>query len=109
MSEKSGNRKIDSRSQVLAGLSAAPKGTVLTVTPSPVNQGAEVDLFPDVADIPETEVVDDSINQPVFPTEDWDNANAPHSNHLHLSTIMVLQSLTWTMVPNKQQEPNNPL
>eukprot|EP00978_Attheya_sp_CCMP212_P036725 scaffold168709_cov28-Attheya_sp.AAC.1 len=46
VSEKAGNKQVDSRWQVLSGLRAAPKQATLTVTP-PGNQGAAGDPFPD--------------------------------------------------------------
>eukprot|EP00978_Attheya_sp_CCMP212_P047663 scaffold422969_cov45-Attheya_sp.AAC.1 len=71
VSEKAGNRQVDSKWQVLAGLKAAPKQTTLTVTPPGV-QGVAVEPLPDIADIPDTEIIDDFAEQP-FPSDDWND------------------------------------
>ena len=75
VSEKAGNKQVDSRWQVLSGLRAAPKQPTLTVTPPGV-QGVVVDPFPDEADIPDTEIIDDSFDEP-FPSDDWNDSGAP--------------------------------
>eukprot|EP00978_Attheya_sp_CCMP212_P031934 scaffold122559_cov58-Attheya_sp.AAC.4 len=62
VSEKAGNKQVDSIWQVLAGLKAAPKQSTLTVTPPGV-QGVAVESLPDVADIPDTEIIDDFDDQ----------------------------------------------
>jgi hypothetical protein len=68
VSQRSGNRKVDSQWQVLSGLRAAPKNAPISVTP-PGSEGVAVELIPDTSDIPPTEVIPE-VGDQVFPSDD---------------------------------------